>query len=150
MENNMENNTENYQNNNFPQSNAGQGMGIAALVLGIIAVIAAFIPCFGLIAILFGVLAIIFGAIGLSQAKKANAPTTMPKSGLILGIVATAFVIIWMLVVIGTFGAAAMSNMDEIKQAMDSVEVETQRAGDSINSDIQEIEEATDTAATAN
>ena len=139
--------------NYTPPSNAGQGMGIAALVLGIIAVIAAFIPCFGLIAILFGVLAIIFGAIGLSQAKKANAPTTMPKSGLILGIVATAFVIIWMLVVIGTFGAAAMSNMDEIKEAMDSIEVETGRAGYSIDRDIQEIEadaEAVDTVAPAN
>lgn len=134
-------------------SNAGQGMGIAALVLGIIAVIAAFIPCFGLIAILFGVLAIIFGAIGLSQAKKANAPTTMPKSGLILGIVATAFVIIWMVVVIGTFGAAAMSNMDEINKAMDSIEVETGRAGDSIDKDIQEIEAESakvDTVAPAN
>ena len=139
--------------NYTPPSNAGQGMGIAALVLGIIAVIAAFIPCFGLIAILFGVLAIIFGAIGLSQAKKANAPTTMPKSGLILGIVATAFVIIWMLVVIGTFGAAAMSNMDEIKEAMDSIEVETGRPGDSIDRDIQEIEAeaaAVDTTAPAN
>ena len=139
--------------NYTPPSNAGQGMGIAALVLGIIAVIAAFIPCFGLIAILFGVLAIIFGAIGLSQAKKANAPTTMPKSGLILGIVATAFVIIWMVVVIGTFGAAAISNMDEINKAMDSIEVETGRAGDSIDKDIQEIEadaEAVDTVAPAN
>ena len=42
--------------NNLGSSNAGQGMGIAALVLGIVAAIAAFIPCFGLIAILFGVL----------------------------------------------------------------------------------------------
>lgn len=139
--------------NYTPPSNAGQGMGIAALVLGIIAVIAAFIPCFGLIAILFGVLAIIFGAIGLSQAKKANAPTTMPKSGLILGIVATAFVIIWMLVIVGTFSAAALSNADEISKALDSIEVETGRAGDSIDRDIQEIEaEATavDTTAPAN
>lgn len=137
--------------NNLQPSNAGQGMGIAALVLGIIAVIAAFIPCFGLIAILFGVLAIIFGAIGLSQAKKANAPTTMPKSGLILGIVATAFVIIWMLVIVGTFGAAAMSHKDEISKALDSIEAETKRAEDSINKDIQEInEETTDTVAPAN
>ncbi len=137
--------------NYTPPSTAGQGMGIAALVLGIIAVIAAFIPCFGLIAILFGVLAIIFGAIGLSQAKKANAPTTMPKSGLILGIVATAFVIIWILVVVGTLGAAAVSNADEISKAMDSIKVETSRAEDSINKDIQEINaEAVDTVAPAN
>lgn len=141
---------ENYPENNQIKSNAGQGMGIAALVLGIIAVIAAFIPCFGLIAILFGVLAIIFGAIGLSQAKKASAPTTMPKSGLILGIVATGFVIIWMLVVVGTIGAAAMSHKDEIGSALDSIAAETKRAEDSINKDLETIEESVDTTAPAN
>ncbi|MFH6992523.1 DUF4190 domain-containing protein [Flavobacterium sp. FlaQc-48] len=111
--------------------NAGQGMGIAALVLGIVAAIAAFIPCFGLIAILFGVLAIIFGAIALSQAKKGNASTTMPKAGLILGIVATAFVIIWMLVIVGTIGSAVATHTDEIKKAIDSANVESAKAQDS-------------------
>ncbi|HEU4496117.1 MAG TPA: hypothetical protein VFR70_03625 [Flavobacterium sp.] len=86
-------------NNNLHSSSAGQGMGIASLVLVILAVVAAFIPRFGLI-ILFGVLAIVFGAVGLSQAKSGNAPTTMPKSGLILGIAVTGFVIIWMLAII--------------------------------------------------
>ncbi|WP_051224410.1 DUF4190 domain-containing protein [Flavobacterium tegetincola] len=106
--------------NELRSSNAGQGMGIAALVLGILAVIASFIPCFGLFAILFGVLAIIFGAVGLSQAKKGNASVTMPKTGLILGIVATAFVIVWMIVVVGAFGAAAYSAADEIKDSIEN------------------------------
>ena len=128
---------ENYPDNNQIRSNAGQGMGIAALVLGIIAVIAAFIPCFGLIAILFGVLAIIFGAIGLSQAKKASAPTTMPKSGLILGIVATAFVIIWMLVVVGTIGSAVVSHKDEIGKALDSINAETEKLQDSLENSVE-------------
>jgi lysylphosphatidylglycerol synthetase-like protein (DUF2156 family) len=136
--------------NNLHSSSAGQGMGIAALVLGIIAVIAAFIPCFGLIAILFGVLAIIFGAIGLSQAKKENAPKTLPKSGLILGIVATGFVIIWMLVVAGTLGAAVMSHKDELGKALDSIKVETERTQDSITSDIQKINDSASTDKTAN
>jgi len=136
--------------NDLKTSNAGQGMGIAALVLGILAVIAAFIPCFGFFAILFGVLAIIFGAVGLSQAKKGNAPTTMPKSGLILGVVATGFVIIWMLVIVGTFGAAAMSHSDEISKALDSIKTETERTEDSISKDIQQIQEAEDTTAPAN
>lgn len=121
MENDLQNN-----------SKAGQAMGIAALVLGIIAVIAAFIPCFGLIAILFGVLAIIFGAIGLSQAKKENASITMPRAGLILGIVATAFVIIWMLVIVGTVGKAAYDNKDELGKILDSAKVEIDKAQDSI------------------
>ena len=124
--------------NNLQPSNAGQGMGIAALVLGIIAAIAAFIPCFGLIAILFGVLAIIFGAIGVSQANRENASTTMPKAGLILGIAATAFVIIWVLVVVGTFGSAVMSHKDEIKRAIDSANVEV-KTQDSLNNDVEEV-----------
>lgn len=123
MENELQNN-----------SKAGQAMGIAALVLGIIAVIAAFIPCFGLIAILFGVLAIIFGAIGLSQAKKGNASISMPRAGLILGIVATAFVIIWMLVIVGTVGKAAYEHKDELNKILDSAKVNMEKAQDSLDS----------------
>ncbi|MFD2909382.1 hypothetical protein ACFSX9_11650 [Flavobacterium ardleyense] len=119
------------ENNSF-KSTAGQAMGTTALVLGIVAVIAAFIPCFGLIAIVFGVLAIVFGAIGLSQAKKGNAPQAMPVAGLILGIVATLFVIIWMLIVAGTIGTAIMANKDEIGKAFDSLKVEVERSEDSI------------------
>ncbi|MFH6957551.1 DUF4190 domain-containing protein [Flavobacterium aquidurense] len=122
-------------------STAGQGMGIAALVLGIVGAIAAFIPCFGLVAVIFGVLAIIFGAIGLSQAKREKAPTTMPLAGLVLGIVATAFVIIWVLVVVGTFGSAVMSHKDEIQKAIDSATVESIKVQDSLNA----VEITTDT-----
>lgn len=127
--------------NELQSSNAGQGMGIAALVLGIVAAIAAFIPCFGFIAILFGVLAIIFGAIGLSQAKKGNASTTMPKAGLILGVVATAFVIVWMLVIVGTIGSAVATHGDEIKKAIDSASAESAKVQDSLDT----IEITTDT-----
>lgn len=128
--------------NDLRPSNAGQGMGIAALVLGILAVIAAFIPCFGLVAILFGVLAIIFGAVGLSQAKNGNASITMPRAGLILGIVATGFVIVWMLIIVGTIGSVALSKKDEIKQALDSAKVEISRMNDSIDKDIQVIQDS--------
>lgn len=131
--------------NELHTPNAGQGMGIAALVLGIVAAIAAFIPCFGFIAILFGVLAIIFGAIALSQAKKGNASTTMPKAGLILGIVATAFVIIWMLVIVGTIGSAVATHSDEIKRAIDSANTEAAKTQDSVN---EETETVTDTTIT--
>lgn len=129
---------ENYTSN----PNAGQGMGIAALVLGILAVIAAFIPCFGFIAILFGALAIIFGAVGLSQAKKENASLTMPKTGLILGIVATGFVIIWLLVIVGTIGTAVYSNKDKIGDILDSVKVETTRANDSIKLELDQMKDS--------
>lgn len=119
--------------NNVASTNAGQGLGIAALVLGILAVVAAFIPCFGLIAILFGVLAIVFGAIGLSQAKNGNGSVTMPKAGLILGIVATAFVIVWMLLIVGTFGKAIIDNKDEINNTLDSLKYEVKENNDSLD-----------------
>ncbi|MBF4484054.1 DUF4190 domain-containing protein [Flavobacterium sp. CSZ] len=122
-------------------SNAGQGMGIAALVLGIVGLIAAFIPCFGFIAVIFGVLAIIFGAIGLSQAKREQASTTMPLAGLILGCAATVFVIIWVLVVVGSIGSAVMSHKDEITNAIDSATIESVKIQDSLN----DVEIATDT-----
>ncbi|WP_428231549.1 hypothetical protein [Flavobacterium sp.] len=127
--------------NNLQPSNAGQGMGIAALVLGIVGAIAAFIPCFGLVAVIFGVLAIIFGAIGLSQAKRENAPTTMPKAGLILGIVATAFVLIWVLVFVGSVGSAVLSHKDEITKAIDSANADSVKIQDSLDA----VEITTDT-----
>lgn len=123
--------------NNSHSSTAGQGFGIAALVLGIIAVVAAFIPCFGLIAVLFGILAIIFGALGLSQAKNGNAPTTMPKAGLILGIVATAFVIIYVLVFVGSIGSAILSGKDEMNTKLDSLNNQTEKSQDSLNQDME-------------
>ena len=86
-------------------SNAGQGMGVTALVLGIIGVICSFIPCFGLFATFFGVLAIIFGAVGYNQAKRGNGKTGLPVAGIILGCVATIFTILWILV----FAGAAVS-----------------------------------------
>jgi len=122
-------------------SNAGQGMGIAALVLGIVGLIAAFIPCFGFIAVIFGVLAIVFGAIGLSQAKREQASTTMPLAGLILGCAATVFVVIWVLVVVGSIGSAVMSHKDEITNAIDSATIESVKIQDSLN----DVEITTDT-----
>jgi hypothetical protein len=97
---------ENYQ---LPsdKTNAGQGLGIAGLVLGIVAVILSFIPCFGIFALFFAVLAIIFGGVGLNQAKTANGKTGMPIAGLVLGIVATIFILLWTLVIAGIVAAGS-------------------------------------------
>ena len=89
------------------KTQAGQNMGIAALVLGILAVITSFIPCFGAFALIFGVLAIVFGALGLSQAKKGNGKTGMPMAGLILGIIATLFILLWVVILAGIIAAGA-------------------------------------------
>ncbi|WP_291287578.1 DUF4190 domain-containing protein [Flavobacterium sp.] len=123
--------------NNLPSSNAGQSLGIIALIFGIIGVLAAFIPCFGFIAVLFGILAIVFGAIGLNQAKKENASTSLPKAGLYLGIAATVFVIIWVAIFVGSIGSLALEHKDEIERALDSVKVEQIKTADSLDVEVQ-------------
>ena len=71
-------------------SNAGQGFGIAGLVLGIIALIISFIPCLGMWAIIPGIIAIVLSAIGFSQANKANAKKGLVIAALVISIVGTA------------------------------------------------------------
>lgn len=123
--------------NNLRSSNAGQSLGIIALIFGIIGVLAAFIPCFGFIAVLFGILAIVFGAIALNQAKKENASTSLPKAGLYLGIAATIFVIIWVAIFVGSVGSMALEHKDEIQRALDSVKIEKIQTDDSLNVKVQ-------------
>ena len=71
-------------------SNAGQGLGIAGLVLGITALIISFIPCLGMWAIIPGIIAIVLSAIGFSQANKANAKKGLVIAALVISIVGTA------------------------------------------------------------
>lgn len=118
------------ENNSYP-SNAGQVMGIFALILAVVGIIASFIPCIGLIGIVFGILAIIFGMIGFFQAKKENASTALPLTGLILGIIASIIVIIWSFLFLGLFSTAfllnenAINSLDSTKIEYDNVEYET-------------------------
>lgn len=107
-------------------SSAGRGMGVAALVLGILAVLCSFIPCFGIWAVLFGALAVIFGGVGLSQASKGGGSKGMPRAGLVLGILATAFVLIWML----AFAGAVAESSAEIEEAMQEINAELEKLED--------------------
>ena len=72
------------------KSNAGQGLGIAGLVLGIIALIISFIPCLGMYALIPGVIAIVLSAIAFSQAKNANASKGLIIAALVISILGTA------------------------------------------------------------
>ena len=71
-------------------SNAGQGLGIAGLVLGIIALIISFVPCLGMYALLPGIVAVILSAVGFSQASKANAKKGLITAALVISILGTA------------------------------------------------------------
>ncbi|MEN2402840.1 hypothetical protein GKZ90_0023840 [Flavobacterium sp. MC2016-06] len=92
-------------NNEIDSSNAGQSKGIASLIIGIGAVIISFIPCFSLLSLFFGLFALILGYLGLSEAKKNNAPTSMPTAGLILGGIAVLISGLFVLVFAGIIGS---------------------------------------------
>ncbi len=76
------------------KSTAGQGFGIAALILGIIAFIFAFIPCFGWVALIPGVIAIALSIVALSQANKANGAKGLIIAALVVSIFGTSVAIL--------------------------------------------------------
>ena len=80
------------------KSNAGQGLGIAGLVLGIIALVIAFIPCIGLLALIPGAIAITFSAIAYNQATKGNGAKGLIIAALVISIIGTSVAAIWGLV----------------------------------------------------
>jgi len=71
------------------KNNAGQNLGIAALITGIITFVLAVIPCVGLIAIIPGIIAIVLASVGLSQAAKSNSPRGVLIAGLIIAVLAS-------------------------------------------------------------
>lgn len=54
------------------KTNAGQGLGVAGLVLGLIAILVSFIPCLGIVAIIPGLVGVTLSAIAYNQAIKGN------------------------------------------------------------------------------
>jgi len=115
-------------------SNAGQTMGIAALVLGIIAAPLAFIPCTAVFAWVPAGLAIIFGAVGLSQAKKGGGKTGLPIAGLVIGVISLIIVICWMVLFAEAVSEVSdvlkqdstfMQGLDSAFQEMDSVRMDS-------------------------
>jgi phosphate/sulfate permease len=70
------------------KNNAGQNLGIAALITAIITFVLAVIPCVGLIAIIPGIIAIVLASVGLSQASRNNSPRGILVAGLIIGVIA--------------------------------------------------------------
>jgi hypothetical protein len=84
-------------------SNAGQGLGVASMILGILALPA---TCFYGTGLVFAILAVIFGHIARTQSQRANGQANgMAVAGLICGYIALAIVVIaivFMLVILGS------------------------------------------------
>ena len=80
-----------------PKSTAGQGFGIASLILGILALLIAFIPCVGLFALIPGVVAIVLAIVGFSQANSANGQKGVIIAGLVISIIGTVLAATWLI-----------------------------------------------------
>jgi hypothetical protein len=70
------------------RTNAGQNLGIAALITGIITFVLAVIPCLGVIAIIPGIITIVLASVALSQASGTDSPKGVIIAGLVIGVVA--------------------------------------------------------------
>lgn len=70
------------------KSNAGQNLGVAALIVGILTFVLAVFPCLGVLAIIPGIVTIVLASVGLSQASRNNAPRGMLVAGLVTGVIA--------------------------------------------------------------
>ena len=98
------------------KTKAGQGFGIASLILGILALLIALIPCIGFFALIPGVVAIVLAIVGLSQASKANGAKGIIIAGLVISILGTTIAAVWLL-----FVSAGGAFLNEIK---DNPEIE--------------------------
>ncbi|HEX2936760.1 MAG TPA: DUF4190 domain-containing protein [Bacteroidales bacterium] len=99
------------------KSNAGQGLGIAGLVLGIIALIISFIPCLGIWALVPGIVAIVLSFIALSQANKANASKGLIIAALIVSILAT--------IIAGVWGYVIKKSYSSVKSAVEMMDTKS-------------------------
>ncbi len=79
------------------KTTAGQGFGIASLILGIVALLIALIPCIGLFALIPGIVAIVLAIVGLSQASKANGAKGVIIAGLVISILGTTLAAVWLM-----------------------------------------------------
>ena len=78
------------------KTNAGQGLGIAGLVMGILAIPLAIMGCTSILGLLLGGAGIILSAVGLSQATKSNGNKGLPTGGLVVSIVGTFIALMWL------------------------------------------------------
>lgn len=73
------------------RTTAGQGLGIAGLVLGILAIPMGIIPCTFYIGIVFGIIGIVLSLVALSQANRGNGPRGLIIAALACSIVGLIF-----------------------------------------------------------
>ena len=98
------------------KTSAGQGLGVAGLVVGILAAILALIPCIGWIAIIPGVIALALSLVAFSQANKGNG-----SKGVIIGALVVSIIAISIGLVQIVFFAAVATEGGNIKNKIEKV-----------------------------
>ncbi len=122
------------------KSTAGQGIGIAGLILGICAVPLAIIPCTFPLALLFAAAGIILSAVGMSQASKANGPKGVPVSGLVVSVIGMMIALMWGLFIASSILDDGKIIKDEILEKITKkVEENVEDTFDEIDKEFEEI-----------
>jgi hypothetical protein len=73
------------------RTTAGQGLGIAGLVLGILAIPVGILPCTFYLGILFGVVGIVLSIVALTQATRGYGPRNLIIAALVCSIIGLTF-----------------------------------------------------------
>lgn len=81
------------------RSNAGQGLGIAGLVLGIMAIITGIIPCTFYMGILLGIMGIVLAIVALIQANRGFGRKGLIVAALVCSVVGFVFASVWVFVI---------------------------------------------------
>ena len=102
------------------KSNAGQNLGIAALITGIITFVLAVIPCVGVIAIIPGIITIVLASVGLSQASRSDSPKGVIIAGLAIGVIAV-IISFSQIFVAGRIASKADNWPSDIQKAIEEV-----------------------------
>ncbi len=84
--------------NNYPNKQAGQGLGIAGLVLGIIALILSVFGCTVVFSLPLAILGVILSGVGYSMAHKQNSSKQLIIPAFILSLIALIISILWIVV----------------------------------------------------
>jgi hypothetical protein len=77
------------------RSNAGQGLGIAGLVLGIMAIPLGIIPCTFYLGILFGIVGLVLSIVALTQAHRGYGPKGLIIAAMICSVIGFSFASVW-------------------------------------------------------
>lgn len=141
------------------KTSAGQGLGVAGLVVGILAVILALIPCIGWIAIIPGVIALALSLVAFSQANKGNGSKGVIIGALVVSIIATSIGLVQIVffAAVATEGSNILNKIEKVakefedefedeygkdfEEALEDIEKSIDEIGDDLEETMESLEE---------